>query len=202
MYKVCALQRLMAAYKVPKIEEPVRKIEMAQIQITDEFSDQLLNHMNIEHPELQDYRTANDLPGTRRLLPFATPIISIQIPSKPKTFNLSPKRPNNCLVFKKPGKKTACGLVKQIYQFDNGVGSVQEAILVEPIVEVFGKKVDCLSRNFCYSLHLTRCIVGHSRPGVTLSLNPTNVIAPAAYRLFSPQTFGLPLHGIILKPVI
>lgn len=154
MYKVCALQRLMAAYKVPTIEEKAKKVETARIQITESLYTDLLEHLQIKHPELQDYRTAGNLPGTKRFLPFATPIMSVQIPSQPKKFNVSPTKPNNCLVFKKAGRKKGYGLVKQIYRFENGVGGVEEAILIEPIIESFGKMVDCPSRNFCYSLHL------------------------------------------------
>lgn len=148
MFKVCALQRLMAAYEVPKIEEQKKRIETARICITENLYTELLEHLRKRHPEVQDYRSTPHPLGTKTLLPFATPISSVWITTQPKDFNISPIPPNNCITFKKQGQKNSYGLVKQIYWFENGLGGVEEAVLIEPIIEVYGKKVECPSRNF------------------------------------------------------
>lgn len=128
--------------------------------------------------------------------------MSVEIQGHRGTFRVSPMDPNNCVAYEKKKGRKSYGLVKHIYRYEIGLGGVEEAILIEPILEVFVKKVDCPSRNFCYNLHLLGFVVGQSKPGVSVFLSPNDVVSTAAYRILPPHTFGMIGGGIILKPLV
>lgn len=202
MYNICGLQRLMADNPVPNLDDGLHNVETARIRFTEEIYEHLLTHLKKKHPHVLDYKSLPYPTGGKIFLPFGTPLISVEIPSKRRSFRVSPIDPNNCVVYDEKKGKKGYGLVKQIYRYENGLGGVEESVLIEPILEVFGKKVDCPSRNFRYSLHLLGCVVGQSKPGLTVLLSLTEVIATAAYRILPPHTFGLKCGGVILKPVL
>lgn len=202
MYKVCGLQRLMAENPVSNIEDRPRKVETARICFSESIYDELLTHVKKKNPELLDYRLLPYPAGGKVFLPFGTPTKSVEISSQRASFNISPMDPNNCVMYDKKKGRKGYGLIKQIYRYENPLGGVEEAVLIEPIIEVYGKKVECPSRNFCYSLHLLGCMVGKSKPGITVLLPLTDILATAAYRILPPHTFGLKDGGITLKPVL
>ncbi|EGG09792.1 uncharacterized protein MELLADRAFT_95283 [Melampsora larici-populina 98AG31] len=127
--------------------------------------------------------------------------MKIEVQNGWKVFGISPKQPNNVVMYWDSRKKKKFAMVKQIYQFDNGSGGVEQAVLVEPILDVFPKALDGPSRNFWYYLHLMGCIVGELKVNVTFLLNVNDVKAVVAYRKLPPHTFGLARGGMILKPI-
>lgn len=202
MQKVCSLQRLMAENPVPTFKKVKKKEENAHIRINEELYEELLAHLRKKAPGLQDYRVLPRSSSSGVFLPFATPMMSVQVPKSNFPFRISPQKPNNCVMYAKQGGRKGYCMIKQLYRFENGMGGIKQVVLIEPILEVFGKKVDCPSRNFRYNLHLMGSAVGQIKTGVHLVLNISDVLAPCAYRVLPPHTFGLTAGGIILKAVI
>ncbi|KAG0148845.1 hypothetical protein CROQUDRAFT_10724, partial [Cronartium quercuum f. sp. fusiforme G11] len=117
------------------------------------------------------------------------------------SIGISPMAPNNCVIYKKDGGRKQYAKVIQLYWFDNRMGGIQEAALVEPITDVFTMALDCPSKNVCYYNHLMGSIIGQIDTMSPLFIDPVDIITNAAYRILPAHTFGLAGGGIILKPI-
>ncbi|KAH9818862.1 hypothetical protein DFH28DRAFT_824597, partial [Melampsora americana] len=198
--KMCALQRWTGKFSVPAPEKEERQKETAQIRISDAVYNLLLPLLQLKFPELRNY---NDWPHpamAKVLQPFATPISKIIVDKVSHSIDVSAKAPNDCVIYKKEGGRKQYTKVIQLYRFENGMGGIQEAALVEPINDVFAMALDCPSQNFRYYNHLMGSIIGQIDPMSPFFIDPVDIITNAAYRILPPHTFGLADGGIILKP--
>lgn len=201
MTKICAMQRFTKDYPPPEREGLKGCRETAAIRIGQAVYEQLVGFLKKTNPGLRDHNETPHPTGSTVLLPFATLIMTVNIENGMKVFGISPRKPNNMVMYREGNKGRRFAKVKQIYRFEIGAGGVEEAVLVEPIIDMYPKAIMGPSRNFRYYLHIMGCVVGEIKKDVTLFLNLKDVKAVAAYRLLPPQTFGLPRGGVILKPI-
>lgn len=89
-------------------------------------------------------------------------------------------------------------MVNQIYEFENPYGKWKTVLFVNPIRDLYPKKLDCPSTHFRWTLFLLQCVLGDIQPDMII-VKPKSVRSVAAYRLLPEDTFGIPTGGIMLR---
>lgn len=164
-----------------------------RIKLEEGDYEALLTHIQNGKENVRDYRRFPHPRNSHVLQPFAIPRSVWNILAH---LLVSVIKPNNCIKFSWEGK-SRYGMIRQIYEFESPYGEWKTVMFVNPIQNLYPKKLDCPSTYFRYIIFLLQCVIGEIKHELIV-FKLKRVKCVASYCLLPEDTFSIPTSGIIL----